>query len=240
MHSLLPLVVVVPLLMAAGGSALNPLFRKRRRLLDAVAISTAAGVTGMLITIVTGTAHDQRVYWFAGFTPYHGVALGLDFAVGQLNGGLAAFAALLVTAAMVFSWRYFERVATYYHALMLVFLAGMVGFCLTGDIFDLFVWFELMGVAAYALTAYRPEERGPIQGALNFAITNSVGAYLSLSGIGLIYGRTGALNMAQIGRAIAGHRPDGLVVVAFACWPSPRSATAACSCSASACSPPWA
>ena len=91
----------------------------------------------------------------------------------------------------------------------------MAGFCLTGDIFDLFVWFELMGVSAYALTAYRPEERGPVQGALNFAITNSIGAYLSLSGIGLIYGRTGALNMAQIGRDITRHRPDGLVVVAF-------------------------
>jgi multicomponent Na+:H+ antiporter subunit D len=98
---------------------------------------------------------------------------------------------------------------------MLTFLAGMAGFCLTGDIFDLFVWFELMGVSAYALTAYRPEERGPLQGALNFAITNSVGAYLSLAGIALIYGRTGALNMAQIGQDIARHRPDGLVVVAF-------------------------
>jgi multicomponent Na+:H+ antiporter subunit D len=116
---------------------------------------------------------------------------------------------------MTFSWRYFQRVATYYHALMLIFLAGMTGFCLTGDIFDLFVWFELMGVAAYALTAYRPEERGSLQGALNFAITNSVGAYLSLSGIGLIYGRTGALNMAQIGTSIGRHPPDGLVVVAF-------------------------
>jgi multicomponent Na+:H+ antiporter subunit D len=70
-------------------------------------------------------------------------------------------------------------------------------------------------VSAYALTAYRPEERGPIQGALNFAITNSVGAYLSLSGIAVIYGSTGALNMAQIGRDIARHRPGGLVVVAF-------------------------
>jgi multicomponent Na+:H+ antiporter subunit D len=91
----------------------------------------------------------------------------------------------------------------------------MAGFCLTGDIFDMFVWFELMGVAAYALTAYRPEERGSLQGALNFAITNSIGAYLTLSGIAVIYGRTGALNMAQIGAAIARHRPDGLIVTAF-------------------------
>jgi multicomponent Na+:H+ antiporter subunit D len=98
---------------------------------------------------------------------------------------------------------------------MLTFLAGMTGFCLTGDIFNMFVWFELMSVSAYALTAYRPEERGPVQGALNFAISNSVGAYLSLAGIAIVYGRTGALNMAQIGRDLAGHRPDGLVVVAF-------------------------
>jgi multicomponent Na+:H+ antiporter subunit D len=213
--SLLPLAVAVPLLAAAGISALNPLFGHRRRVLDAVAILIAAAVTGLLVVIMLSTADGQRVYWFAGFTPSHGVALGIDFAVDQLNSGLAALTATLVTAALVFSWRYFERVSTYYHALMLVFLAGMVGFCLTGDIFNLFVFFELMGVAAYALTAYRPEERGPLQGALNFAITNSVGAYLSLSGIGLIYGRTGALNMAQIGQAITGHRPDGLVVVAF-------------------------
>jgi multicomponent Na+:H+ antiporter subunit D len=155
------------------------------------------------------------VYWFGGFRPARGVVIGIDFETQPLSAGLACLAAVLVTAAMTFSWRYFERVATYYHALMLIFLAGITGFCLTGDIFDLFVWFELMGVAAYALTAYRPEERGPIQGALNFAITNSVGAYLALSGIALIYGRTGALNMAQIGTAIARHPADRLVVVAF-------------------------
>jgi hypothetical protein len=72
-----------------------------------------------------------------------------------------------------------------------------------------------MGVAAYALTAYRPEERGPLQGALNFAITNSVGAYLSLSGIAVIYGASGALNMAQIGVWAARHPQSRLVVVAF-------------------------
>jgi multicomponent Na+:H+ antiporter subunit D len=215
MDQLLPLTVVVPLIVAAAVSAFNPLFRHRRRPLDAIAILTAAGVTVMLIIIMVRTAGGDEVYWFAGFRPSHGIAIGIDFAAGPLSTGLACMAALLVTAAMIFSWRYFQRVATYYHALMLTFLAGMLGFCLTGDIFDLFVWFELMGVSAYALTAYRPEERGPIQGALNFAITNSVGAYLTLSGIGLIYGRTGALNMAQIGRDIARHRPDGLVVVAF-------------------------
>ncbi len=209
------LAVVVPLLAAAVLSGLNRLLRPRRRVLDSAAIITAAGVAAMLAVLMARTLHGDQVYWFAGFRPSRGIAIGIDFAVGPISAGLACLAALLVTAAMVFSWRYFEEISPYFHALMLTFLAGMVGFCLTGDIFDLFVWFEVMGVSAYALTAYRPEERGPIQGALNFAITNSVGAYLSLSGIAVIYGRTGALNMAQIGRDIAGHRPDGLVVVAF-------------------------
>src|SRR5437764_319184 len=169
----------------------------------------------MLVVIMVRTAGGDQVYWFGGFRPARGIAIGIDFEAGSLSAGLASLAAVLVTASMTFSWRYFRRVAIYYHALMLIFLAGMTGFCLTGDIFDLFVWFELMGVSAYALTAYRPEERGPIQGALAFAITNSVGAYLMLCGIGLVYGRTGALNMAQIGVYIGRHPPDGLVTVAF-------------------------
>ena len=215
MNDLPVLATVVPLLAAAGISALNPLLRARRRFLDGAAILTSAAVTVMLVVLMTQTGRGDVVYWFAGFRPSHGVAIGIDFAAGPLSAGLASLTALLVTVAMVFSWRYFEGVGTYFHALMLTFLAGMVGFCLTGDIFDMFVWFELMAVSAYALTAYRPEERGPIQGALNFAITNSIGAYLTLSGIGIIYGTTGALNMAQIGRAIARHHPGGLVVVAF-------------------------
>ncbi len=215
MDQLLALVVAVPLLAAAAITGLGLLLGKRRRILDAVAIAVAAAVAAMLAVIMMRTAGGDQVYWFAGFRPARGVVIGIDFEAGSLSTGLACLAAVLVTAAMTFSWRYFERVATYYHTLMLTFLAGMTGFCLTGDIFDLFVWFELMGVSAYALTAYRPEERGPIQGALNFAITNSIGAYLSLSGIGLIYGRTGALNMAQIGAYLDRHPPDGLVAVAF-------------------------
>jgi multicomponent Na+:H+ antiporter subunit D len=215
MDQLFALVVTVPLLAAAAITAAGPLLGHRRRILDALAIGVAAAVAVMLAVIMIRTAGGDQVYWFAGFRPIRGIVIGIDFEAGSLSAGLACLAAVLVTAAMTFSWRYFRRVATYYHTLMLTFLAGMTGFCLTGDIFDLFVWFELMGVSAYALTAYRPEERGPLTGALNFAITNSIGAYLSLSGIAVIYGRTGALNMAQIGAYLARRPPDRLVAVAF-------------------------
>src|SRR6185369_8985389 len=61
---------------------------------------------------------------------------------------------------------------------------------------------------------YKSEQPGPLQGALNFAVTNTIGAFLVLTGIALLYGRTGALNMAQIGRTL-GSQADPLVLAAF-------------------------
>ncbi|MCW3065399.1 MAG: NADH/Ubiquinone/plastoquinone [Solirubrobacterales bacterium] len=213
--TLAPLVVVVPLLGAAvlmGAGFLVP-----RRLADTVSIAVAAAVTTLATILLVDAWPGRLVVWLSGWHPRKGdLAIGIALTVDPLGAGLAVLVAALVTAALVFSWRYFDAVTPIFHALMLLFLAGMTGFCLTGDLFNLFVLFELMGVAAYALTGYKIEEKGPLQGALNFAITNSVGAFMVLLGIGLVYGRTGALNLAQIGRVLAGHHPDGLVIVAFA------------------------
>jgi multicomponent Na+:H+ antiporter subunit D len=150
-----------------------------------------------------------------GWRPSHQVTVGISFSVDSIGAGLATFAAVLVTAALVYSWRYFKAVDGLFHALMLVFMGAMAGFSLTGDLFNLAVFFELMGAVAYALTAYKTEEQGPIQGGINFAITNSIGAYAMFTGIGLLYARTGALNMAQIGAALNGHHADPLVLAAM-------------------------
>jgi multicomponent Na+:H+ antiporter subunit D len=99
--------------------------------------------------------------------------------------------------------------------LMLVFLGAMVGFTLSSDLFNMFVFFELMSVPAFALTGYRIEQPTVLQGAINFAVVNSIGAFTLLTGIALLYGRTGALNLAQIGQVLARHPADGLVIVAF-------------------------
>jgi multicomponent Na+:H+ antiporter subunit D len=210
---LTPLPVAVPLLVAALLVGLGPFVR--RQVLDAVAIATAAAMT--VLTLVLLAAADERplVYWFGGWVPRDGVVVGIDFAVDAAGAALATLGALLMTAALVFTWRYFEAAGTLFHALMLVFLAALLGFCLSGDLFNLFVFFELLSVAAYALAGYRTENPGSIQGALNFAVTNSVGAFMVLSGIALLYGRTGSLNLAEIGRSLDAGPADGLVVVAF-------------------------
>lgn len=111
------------------------------------------------------------------------------------------------------SCRNVGRKRTRIQPLLLIFLAAMSGFCFTGDLFNLFVFFELMSTAAFALCGLKTGEPAPLQGSFNFALTNTVGAFITLTGIGLLYGATGALNMAQMGRLL-GSRHDSLVIVA--------------------------
>ncbi len=205
--------IVVPMI---GAAALVAVRHWAPRLLnDFSGAGVGLGVVTLLAILLVRVAHHPFAYWMGGWRPKDFVAIGISLSLDPLGVGMAALAAVLVTAALIYSWRYFDGADGLFHALMLVFMAAMVGFCLTGDLFNMVVFFELMGAVAYALTAYRIEERGPIQGAINFAISNSVGAYAIFVGIALLYGRTGALNMAQIGHALDGHHPDALVVVAM-------------------------
>ncbi len=209
--SALPVVVpllAAPLLVAIGAFA-------PRLVNDAIGAGSALTVCTMCVLLAVHAAHQPFAYWVGGWRPVHGAAIGISLSVDPLGAAAAAFAALLVLAALTYSWRYFDAVKGLFHALMLLFMTGMVGFCLTGDLFNLVVFFELMSAAAYALTAYRIEERAPIQGAINFAITNSIGAYGMFIGVALLYARTGALNMTQIGVALGGHHSDPLVIVAM-------------------------
>ncbi len=183
---------------------------------DAVGVLCAVSVTALCALLAAHAAPHPFAYWMGGWTPRHGVTIGISLSVDVLGAGLAAFAAFLVTAALVYSLRYFDAVEGLFHGLMLLFMAGMVGFCLTGDLFNIVVFFEVMSAAAFALTAYKIEEKGPIQGAINFAITNSIAGYTMFLAVGLLYARTGALNMAQIGAALGSHHPDPLVILAMA------------------------
>ena len=214
MDVLAPLPVAIPLLAAAVLTAFGHLMP--RRLDDVIGLATAASAMLISLFLLIHAGGHDIVYWFGGWQPRDGVAIGISFTIDPFGAALAALVGTLVTAALVFSWRYFDEVGTLFHVLMLVFLAAMSGFALSGDLFNMFVWFELMSVAAYALTGYRVEEASPLQGAINFAVTNTIGSLCILFAIGLLYSRTGALNLAQMSQTLAGHRADGLVVAAFA------------------------
>jgi multicomponent Na+:H+ antiporter subunit D len=206
--------VVVPLLVAAVVAALSWLLP--RRVVDVLAFATAAAVAVMCAVLLSATSNGRVVEWLGGWRPHQGLAIGISFTVDQVGAGAALLVSILMCAVLAFSPAYFADEFEHRHSiLLLVFLAAMTGFALTGDLFDMFVFFELMSVTAYALTGSKIREPGPLQGAINFGLINSLGSFVLLVGIALVYGRTGALNLAQIGQSLAGHPPDGLVVVAF-------------------------
>jgi multicomponent Na+:H+ antiporter subunit D len=211
---LAPLAVAVPLIAAAaiaGAGSFLP-----RLLADVVAVAVAAATCVLCVVLLARSGGGATVVWFGGWHPHDGVAIGVDFAVDGIGAGLAAFIAGLTTAALVFSSRFLEAEESHLHVLILGFAAAMVGFCLSGDLFNMFVFFELASVAAFALAGYKVREREAVEGSLNFAVTNSIGSFLLLTGIALVYGRTGALNLAQAGQALSHASADGLVIVAFA------------------------
>ena len=96
-----------------------------------------------------------------GWRPEHGAAIGVAFTVDAAGALLGCFAALLTTLSLLYASRYFKAVGTRFHALMLLFLGAVGGFVSSGDLFNLFVFFELMGVAAFALTGYRSRSGAP-------------------------------------------------------------------------------
>ncbi|HEY5315625.1 MAG TPA: proton-conducting transporter membrane subunit [Pirellulales bacterium] len=211
---LTPLPVAVPLLVAAVLVGAAPLLS--RRVLDTIACLTAAGNLGVCLLLVRQSSDAPLVTWFGGWRPIGHFPIGIAFVVDPLGAGLAALVSVLMLTSLVVSWAYFESIKSLYHAIMLVFLAAMCGLCLTGDLFNLFVWFELMTAAGVTLCGYKVEEVGALQGGLNFAVMNMLGAYLSLSGVALVYARTGALNFAAAAEALAAASPhDAFVPIAF-------------------------
>jgi multicomponent Na+:H+ antiporter subunit D len=208
-----PLLVAIPLLAGAFVAGANRILP--RRVLDAIGVAAAASTLALAIVLLLETQRGDVVHWFGGWKPRDGIAFGIAFTADPLGAGMAALVAGVVLLALVYSLVYLEEAVRLFDTLMLICLAALCGFAISGDLFNMFVWLELMGVAAYALTGFDIRHLGPLQGAVNFAIVNTLGGYFVLLGIALVYARTGALNLAQIGRELVGSQADGLVIVAM-------------------------
>src|SRR5205823_101201 len=126
MDVLVPLPVAIPLLTAAALTASGHFLGRRAD--DLAGIAAAAAATLISTLLVLRSLDHDLIYWFGGWRPRAGVALGIAFDVEPLGAMLAALAGALMTASFVFAWRYFDEVGTLFHVLMLVFLAAMCGF----------------------------------------------------------------------------------------------------------------
>jgi proton-translocating NADH-quinone oxidoreductase chain N len=129
--------------------------------------------------------------------------------LGVLFSTIIALVGLLVS---VYALDYIKEGPTEkYHMLYLLLLTGATGVVLTGDIFNLFVFFEILCISSYGLVAYLREKSG-IESAVKYLIQGAVGSSLLLIGIGLLYGLFGTLNMADIAQNIKSVSPVSVFV----------------------------
>ena len=93
-----------------------------------------------------------------------------------------------------------------YHPLYHFLLMGVCGAFLTGDLFNLYVWFEVMLMASFVLMALGGE-RGQMEGAIKYVALNLVSSAMFLSALGLLYGMAGTLNMADLAQKFSVNPP---------------------------------
>lgn len=192
-----PIPVVLPLLMAAVLAVFRRLPRPAAIFL-AMATTVAVGCVAVAL-LNYSRAEPLIVYWFSAAPRQAGEAPGFGFTIDPAGAMLILLGSILATAALGLS------AGARDDSLILLFLAAMNGCAATGDLASLFVFFEVMSAAAWALCRHTRRR---------FAWWTTAGGALVLLGSVMVYGRASVLNLAQIGRTLAG-QGDIMMAVAF-------------------------
>lgn len=207
MKTLLVLPLIVPLCTAIAILLVGSRRRLQRGLgVLGSAVHLAVAVRLFLGVWDSGIATVQLGGWPAPF--------GISFVADTLSTLMVLLAALMGLAVAIYSLADVDpkRESFGYHALFQVLLMGVCGSFLTGDLFNLFVWFEVMLMASFVLLALG-SERAQLEGALKYVTLNLVASALFLAAVGLTYGVAGTLNMADLSVRLANAPDQGFVLV---------------------------
>ncbi|CAB3798550.1 Na(+)/H(+) antiporter subunit D [Paraburkholderia caffeinitolerans] len=207
-HALL-LPILIPLF-AAGAIVALPLRAKRmQRALNAVATVALLPVAAML---AARAAQGEIVSYALGAWPApFGIVLQLD----RLCALMLLLTAVLACCCLLGTSSADARRGRYFRALFQFELMGLNGAFLAGDMFNLFVFFELLLIASYALLLHGGGARR-VRNGLHYLIMNLVGSSFFLIALGVLYGITGTLNMADMGERLAHLNAESLPLAQFA------------------------
>ncbi|MDS0281543.1 complex I subunit 5 family protein [Haloarcula onubensis] len=201
-------VVVAPMLVAlltAVVTLATRSFGRAHRLVSLLGIAGYAAAVAVLADRVLsgGTLTYQLSAWPAPF--------GITLVADALAAFMLSLAALVTVALLVFSVGYMDERASRvsYHPLFHFMLLGVTGAFLTGDVFNLFVWFEVMLMPSYVFVVFYGGSR-QTAAALQYTVLNLVGSALMLVAIGGLYATTGTLNMADMARRLAAPEAFGV------------------------------
>lgn len=197
--------ILIPLLTAIG-AILAWNWRRAQRVLSVVGSAALLGAgLKLLLTIWTdGILAVQIGNWPAPF----GITLAADLfsAIMVVLAGLLAVTVTLYSLASMD----IERESFGYYPILHILLMGVCGAFLSGDIFNLYVWFEVLLIASFVLLTLGGE-RAQLEGAIKYVTLNLMASALFLAGVGVLYGIAGTLNMADLAVQLAKMEHSGIV-----------------------------
>ena len=135
-------------------------------------------------------------------TYFENPPLGSCLEIDVFSALISTLASGLGFAVALYSIKYMEhdtRLPRYY-ALLCFLVAAIIGVSFAGDLLTLFIFYEMTGVTAYVLVAFRKDEPEPVEAAIKYLVMGAVGSIMVLYAISIIYGLTGTLNIAYISK----------------------------------------
>lgn len=205
----LSLILMIPSVTAILCFAAN----RYSALVRGIGLAGAIAQLGTAIYMMQATAKEGILVLHSGGWK---APVGISLVVDKLSALMLLVTGIIAVAVMIYSYRGIPNalIRKRYVSLVHFLLMGVNGAFIAGDLFNLYVWFEVMLISSFVLISFggtKPQ----LEGGVKYLVINLVSSILFLSGIGLIYGKLGTLNMADIARALA-MREDPVVLISSA------------------------
>ncbi|EIK94615.1 putative monovalent cation/H+ antiporter subunit D [Pseudomonas sp. M47T1] len=197
--SAMPPLLIAPVLLPLLTAALMLLLGEKHRPLKARLnlLSTLAGLAIAAVLLHGTQQQDQTsavgVYLPGNWPAPFGIVLVLD----RLSALMLVLTGIVASAALLFAMARWDRAGASFHALFQIQLMGLYGAFLTADLFNLFVFFEVLLAASYGMLLHG-SGRARVSSGLHYIAINLLASSLFLIGAAMIYGVTGTLNLADL------------------------------------------
>lgn len=201
--ALLPMLIALPL----TGAGLSLVFIRSRpvqRLISVVCSSATAAIS--LAVLLDVDRNGTEVASMGGWRP----EIAINLVADRFAALLLTISSTMLLAVLVYAMgqRGHDERSRFYHPAYLTLIAGVCGAFLAGDLFNLFVWFEVLLVASYVLLTLDGNDH-QIRSGITYVVLNVVESFVLVTGVALIFAATGTLNMALLPERLA-ELPDGI------------------------------
>ncbi|MDR9390432.1 MAG: Na+/H+ antiporter subunit D [Trueperaceae bacterium] len=192
--------LVSPILIPLAAAAVSFALPERRMAQRAMAVGASALLLATSLLLLVQVATRGMVVMQAGDWP---APFGITLIADHLAAIMVVISAIMALATAVYALVDIDpaREGLGYHPLFLVLVTGINGAFLTGDLFNLYVWFEVLLISSFVLLTLG-NRRAQLEGGLTYVAVNLVSSLFFLVSIGVTYGLTGTLNMADLAIAL--------------------------------------